>query len=610
MDTNSTVLSPELPQTQVSSPTDSAIPSDENRLLKVMHVLSVSLPHINGYALRSKYVVETQAESGCVEPVVVTSPFYPGLEGTAEDEIINGIPYYRVANPQDKNALREPSLWVFVVLHWMKSLVNWAIPALRRMRRKGVRAVRLLFRFVHRRLSRMFRYTMRVIRCAQRVASSTGKLIEAITEPVIGKRFLPAMEALSRAIAGGMWLLSRPFAAFSKMLKRAIKPSASRFHQLLRRLMGLAVESDGPLQAPLRQRLMARLQDWEKLLLIRLFERKLEELYRKVSPDVIHVHSPYFCAVPAVKAAKTCEIPVVYEVRGIWEESGVAQGSFERDSDRYRMWHRQETWAMKNADAVTCICEQLREEIVGRAVDRERVFVASNAVDSEVFAPELHSGISTIDVPDSVAEVRHRLGQHTIGYIGSIRPLEGVDGLVRGAAEVIRRGHDATLLIVGGGDVEQLQGLAEELGIADRAIFTGQIPHDEVQFYYELIDIFVISRPASRVAKLVTPLKPLEAMAMQKTLVVSDLPALRELVSDGKTGLIYHAEDHRDLADKCEQLIEDSALSDQLAASARRWVCEERSWQQTIGPQLEAYAAVVPTFTAPNQSATTTRKAA
>ena len=85
--------------------------------------------------------------------------------------------------------------------------------------------------------------------------------------------------------------------------------------------------------------------------------------------------------------------------------------------------------------------------------------------------------------------------------------------------------------------------MAEELGIGDRAVFTGQVPHDEVQFYYELIDIFVISRPASRVAQLVTPLKPLEAMAMEKPLIVSDLPALRELVNDGETGLIYRAED-------------------------------------------------------------------
>jgi glycosyltransferase involved in cell wall biosynthesis len=249
---------------------------------------------------------------------------------------------------------------------------------------------------------------------------------------------------------------------------------------------------------------------------------------------------------------------------------------------------------MQNADAVTCICQELRKEIISRSVDPDRVFVACNAVDSTLFARQSQSPDQSHAVPESVREVSQRLGSITIGYIGSIRPLEGVDGLVRGAAEVIQRGYDVTLMIVGGGkDVELLLQLAEDLGIGDRAVFTGQVPHDEVQAYYELIDIFVISRPASRVAKLVTPLKPLEAMAMEKALIVSDLPALRELVDDGRTGLIYRAENASDLADKCCRLIEDHELREKLANTAREWVCRERSWQQTLTPQLEAYAAVI-----------------
>ncbi|QDT47732.1 Alpha-D-kanosaminyltransferase [Symmachiella dynata] len=570
------------------------------RPLRVMHVLSVSIPHINGYALRSKYIVETQAESGHVEPCVVSSPFYPGLKGTAQNSEIEGIPYYRVASPQDKGLFSHPRLLPFVLLHWSKNVVNWAIPMLRRQRKAGLRVTRHVTRFVQRVSKRCLRYMVRVARCARRVVATTAKLVETATEPFVGKRILPVVHMMVRVGMVATWLVSRPFVSTAQFVGRGaykLIRSSGRFLKSLVRPNPESAEAEG---VPLRTRLIRKLQDKEKSLLLAMFERELVRLCKQVQPDVIHVHSPYFCGVPAVKAGKRVDIPVVYEVRGIWEESGVAQGNFERDSDIYRMWRREETWAMKNADAVTCICDELRKDIVSRGVDPHRVFVASNAVDSTLFTPASHSAATVREIPESVLEVKQQLSKVTMGYIGSIRPLEGVDGLVRGAAEVIHRGHDVTLLVVGGGKgINELQELAEELGIGDRAVFTGQVSHDEVQFYYELIDIFVISRPASRVAKLVTPLKPLEAMAMEKPLIVSDLPALRELVNEGETGLIYRAEDSGDLADQCGRLISDAALRERLAKTARNWVVNERSWSQTIIPQLHAYAHVVPGFSVP-----------
>ncbi len=569
--------------------------------LKVMHVLSVSIPYINGYALRSKYIVETQADSGVVEPCVVTSPFYPGVEGTAENAVIRGIPYHRVANPQDRDFLRDPRLLPFVMLHWTKRLAEWAIPLFVRTRRKALRSVKKRLRNQRRSLwaylRRCKRNLRRVARCSKRLVCSVVHLIEVILEPVIGKRFASAVKVFSRWCVALMWLISRPFQAAAEVIAKAARSGFRFVSRIGRHLRFRSAPRDERRRPPLRQRLITALRLREKQLLIRLFERELLELCQTHQPDVIHVHSPYFCGVPAIKAGRKAGIPVVYEVRGIWEESGVAQGNFDRDSEDYLFWRRQETWAMQNADAVTCICEELRKEIISRNVAAERVFVAANAVDTELFVPRRKSPAAAQESSESISEIRERLGTTVIGYIGSIRPLEGVDGLVRGAAEVINRGYDASLLVVGGGkDVEDLERLAEDLGIGDQAIFTGQVPHDEVQDYYELIDIFVISRPASRVAQLVTPLKPLEAMAMEKTLVVSDLPALQEIVADNRTGLVYRAENDTDLADKCIRLINDPVLRDTLARSARQWVCEERSWEQTIQPQLEAYASVVDRF--------------
>jgi glycosyltransferase involved in cell wall biosynthesis len=170
--------------------------------------------------------------------------------------------------------------------------------------------------------------------------------------------------------------------------------------------------------------------------------------------------------------------------------------------------------------------------------------------------------------------------------------MEGVDELVRGAAEAIRAGHDVSVLVVGDGpELENLGRLAAELGIADRVVLPGRVPHDEVAHYYGLIDIFVVSRPDFPVTRTVTPLKPLEAMAMGKALVVSDLPALREMVSDGETGLLYRPGDPGDLARRVAHLVAEPERIARLGERARRWVVEQRSWDRVMASVPEAYAA-------------------
>ena len=156
---------------------------------------------------------------------------------------------------------------------------------------------------------------------------------------------------------------------------------------------------------------------------------------------------------------------------------------------------------------------------------------------------------------------------------------------MRGAAELARRGEDISLLIVGDGVVlEELKLLAAELHISDRTVFTGSVPHHRVRHYYDMIDIFVISRPALRVTEIVTPLKPLEAMAMGKPIVVSDLPALREIVADGQTGLVYRSGNAVDLADQCRRLLRNPQLYRDIAEAGRNWVRQERTWAASLRP--------------------------
>jgi glycosyltransferase involved in cell wall biosynthesis len=272
---------------------------------------------------------------------------------------------------------------------------------------------------------------------------------------------------------------------------------------------------------------------------------------------------------------------------------------------KYRFWRNQETRAMRSADAVVCICAQLKKEVVERGVPAERVFIVPNAVDPEVFqVASSDSGGTGAPVSPQLEQVRARLRPVTIGYVGSIRKLEGVDALVRAGAEIIRRGVDMSLLIVGDGvDLKSLKELAGELGIAERVVFTGRVPHDEVTSYYDLIDIFVVSRPRLRVTEMVTPLKPLEAMAMGKALIVSDLQSLQEIVHDGDTGLTYRADDVSDLAEKCIALINDKPLRERLAKRAAEWIREKRTWRLVLSNLDGAYKVAMENCAARQASA-------
>ena len=217
---------------------------------------------------------------------------------------------------------------------------------------------------------------------------------------------------------------------------------------------------------------------------------------------------------------------MVYEVRGLWHDSGVAQGMLTLDSEAYRQQHVEHVNAMRQADAVVTLSEVLKAECIREGVDEDKIGVVPNGVAVEQYAPKNRSG-------ELANHTGIELGDVVLGYIGLVRSLEGLRLLLQ-ACEVLR-GQYANLkvLIVGGGrDLPALQREARERGLADVVIFTGEIPHDQIAAYYAMLDVFVIPRTRSRVTELVTPMKPYEAMAMEKAVVVSNVAALTEVVTD------------------------------------------------------------------------------
>ncbi len=113
-------------------------------------------------------------------------------------------------------------------------------------------------------------------------------------------------------------------------------------------------------------------------------------------------------------------------------------------------------------------------------------------------------------------------------------------------------------------------------------MFTGRVPHDEVQRYYDIVDVLAYPRHSMRLTELVTPLKPLEAMAQGRLLVASDVGGHRELIRDGETGMLFRAGDAASLAGAIVRLLAERERWPQLREQGRRFVEHERNWAASV----------------------------
>jgi PEP-CTERM/exosortase A-associated glycosyltransferase len=312
-------------------------------------------------------------------------------------------------------------------------------------------------------------------------------------------------------------------------------------------------------------------------------ERRLGAVLDQVQPDIVHAHSPVLNAIPALRAAHRRGIPVVYEVRAFWEDAAVDHGTTTEGSLRYRLSRALETYAFRNVDAVTCICEGLRLDIVGRGIPSDKVSVIPNAVDIEKF--------SLGGVSDQKLKAELGLsGARVLGFIGSFYAYEGLDLVLDAFPKILAQAPDVRILLVGGGPQEaNLKRQAQVLGIADKVVFTGRVPHSEVNRYYDLVDLLVYARHSMRLTELVTPLKPLEAMAQGRLFVASDVGGHKELVRHNDTGWLFKADDEDALAESVLAALNASPQWPAMRAAGRRFVETERNWRVSVARYQDVY---------------------
>ena len=327
-----------------------------------------------------------------------------------------------------------------------------------------------------------------------------------------------------------------------------------------------------------------------ELALINATERRLLEVARQVRPHLLHAHSPVLNAIPALRVGRRLGIPVVYEVRAFWEDAAVDHGTTQEGSLRYRLTRWLETRALRQAQHVFTICEGLRNDIVGRGIAANRITVIPNAVDIAAFDPG--------GQPDNVLKSKLGLdGARVVGFIGSFYAYEGLSLLLDALPRLLQSTPDVKVLLVGGGPQDAaLKAQAQQLGLSDKVVFTGRVPHGDVQRYYDLVDVLAYPRLSMRLTELVTPLKPLEAMAQGRLMVASDVGGHRELIQNGENGMLFTAGSKDALADALASLMAMPEHWVGLRETGRRFVETERNWTASVAHYDAPYRRLVPSI--------------
>ncbi|MDI6793100.1 MAG: glycosyltransferase, exosortase A system-associated [bacterium] len=319
-----------------------------------------------------------------------------------------------------------------------------------------------------------------------------------------------------------------------------------------------------------------------ELTIMKSLQRDILSLFKEHPFQIIHAHSPVLCGRPGQLAAKSLNIPVIYEVRALWEEAAVESGISVTGSLRYHLTRLIESSLLRKVNMVTTICQGLKDNLVQRGLNEEKIEVIPNGVDTLKFYPR-HKKWDVLET----YRLTHKL---VVGFIGSFFRFEGLEFLVRAVPKILKRYPETRFLLIGGGEEEEnLKKMVTDMEIGKEVIFTGRVPHDQILDYYSIVDIFVYPRINTPLTNMVTGLKLLEAMSLEKVVLASDVGGNKELVKDGRTGMLFRAEDVDDLVLKCSDLISNENRRKTMAMEARRDMVNHRDWAKIVPKYLEVY---------------------
>ena len=313
--------------------------------------------------------------------------------------------------------------------------------------------------------------------------------------------------------------------------------------------------------------------------------KEIRRLAESLKVDLIHAHSPATNGLAATRAARESNLPVIYEVRYYDEDAAASRGKTKHNSLRYRLTRRLEQSVLEKATRVTTISKALRADLISRGVDPGKIFEIPNGVDGALFEPL---------EPDPRVISKYELGgKIIIGFIGSFYYFEGLEHLIDAMILLVAKRNDVKLLLVGEGEADRMLRKRVPGQLWKHFLFAGRVAHDETPRYYSVMDILVYPRVRSRLSELTAPLKPLEAMAMEKVVVGSDVGGLREVFNDGEAGFLVEPENPRALAKRLLSLVESRAVRQAMGARAREFVLRDRDWNKIVSNYSNIYREAI-----------------
>ena len=327
---------------------------------------------------------------------------------------------------------------------------------------------------------------------------------------------------------------------------------------------------------------------------------RIIEVVREYDTDIVHAHTPFKVGLPAMQAAIESDKKFVYEVRGLWEESAVARGKFSRFGFRFWRFRMMENKVLKGAEVVFCISEGVKRELIGRGIDEGKITVIHNAAPKSFlsFAKEDADPIIDEMIMESISELENiRSRRKIIGYAGNVQEYEGIETLVDSVREMVSEGEEVHLAIVSNeDDTRGVSNYCEEAGIGNYCTVIGPVPREAIPRIYRCFYVNVIPRLIqSKMARLVTPLKPLEALALGVPLIISDSPAIREIVSEDMV-TFFDSGSSADLKKKIKFLMSNEGLRSSKVETGRKWVAQEATWDHRARDTVEEYLKIIDTI--------------
>lgn len=319
-----------------------------------------------------------------------------------------------------------------------------------------------------------------------------------------------------------------------------------------------------------------------ELAVISRLRKKVVSILQSETFDIVHAHSPALCGLAASLAARSCNVPFVYEIRAFWEDGAVDQNRDKETSLRYRISKNLETNVAHRANAVVGIARPILDDLEGRGVSPAKLFHVPNGVDVARFSPRPRDA--------SLAAELGVDGVRTLGFLGTLFLWEGIAWLISAAQELHKRGVVFKLLIVGDGpDAENVKNAIQKAGAQSYISYLGRVPNDQVERYYSLMDVMLYPRRSIRLTELVTPLKPLEAMALGKPVLGSGVGGIRELVEPEVTGLLFDPGNIDSFCQEATRLLMDEELGRRLGSQARQMIVEEKDWKTIVQRYQQVY---------------------